>query len=313
MEQAWDEHPCLGMILLGHREVLEQFRSLLPQRLAERVVHEVPHAWTEGHAEIDAKVRAVLVAAQAAQERSILDQLRSRFAEGCAVVTGPQEVIEALRNGQVSELIMGPDPGAVASRCSGCRGIFADRRETCPYCGALCRARNLWQEILALAMGHGVWVNLVKPSAEMEPPRWHRGPPGPCPAAVGADHANDPRKGGLEMSLTTCGPIEITIHTTNLWLENLMEELGWQERDRAYQALRVVLHALRDRLPQKDLAALGAQLPLLIRGIYYEGWDPTGKALKDCEKEDFLGRSRRPSGTTRRSIRSAWPGQSSRF
>ncbi len=168
VEQAWDEHPCLGMILLGHREVLEQFRSLLPQRLAERVVHEAPHAWTEGHAEIDAKVRAVLVAAQAAQERSILDQLRSRFAEGCAVVTGPQEVIEALRNGQVSELIMGPDPGAVASRCSGCRGIFADRRETCPYCGALCRARNLWQEILALAMGHGVWVNLVKPSAEME-------------------------------------------------------------------------------------------------------------------------------------------------
>ncbi|MGZ3357160.1 MAG: DUF2267 domain-containing protein, partial [Isosphaeraceae bacterium] len=65
------------------------------------------------------------------------------------------------------------------------------------------------------------------------------------------------------MSLTTCGPIEITIHTTNLWLENLMEELGWQDRDQAYQALRVVLHALRDRLPEEALAALAAQLPLL--------------------------------------------------
>ncbi len=115
------------------------------------------------------------------------------------------------------------------------------------------------------------------------------------------------------MSLTTCGPIEITIHTTNLWLENLMEELGWQERDRAYQALRVVLHALRDRLPQKDLAALGAQLPLLIRGIYYEGWDPTGKASRIARRRTSSRRSRRPSGTTRRSIRSAWPGQSSRF
>jgi peptide subunit release factor 1 (eRF1) len=169
VEQAWDEHPYLGMILLGHREVLEQFRSLLPQRLADRVVHEAPHAWTEGHAEIDAKVRAVLVAAQAAQERSILDQLKSRIAEGCAVVTGPQEVIEALRNGQVSELIIGPDPGTVASRCDSCRSLFATKRGTCPYCGAPCRACNLWQEILALAMGHGVWVNLVKTSAELAP------------------------------------------------------------------------------------------------------------------------------------------------
>ena len=167
VEQAWDEHPYLGMILLGQREVLEQFRSLLPRRLADRVVHEASHAWTEGHAEIDAKVRAVLVATQAAQERSILDQLKSRFEEGCGIATGPQEVIEALRNGQVSELILGPDPGAVASRCTGCRSLFATRREACPFCGAPCRTCNLWQEVLALAMGHCVWVNLVKSSTEV--------------------------------------------------------------------------------------------------------------------------------------------------
>jgi len=90
------------------------------------------------------------------------------------------------------------------------------------------------------------------------------------------------------MSMTTCGPIEITLHTTNLWLENLMEELGWRDRDQAYQALRVVLHALRDRLPEEALAALAAQLPLLIRGIYYEGWDPSGKPLNEPQKEGFL-------------------------
>ena len=90
------------------------------------------------------------------------------------------------------------------------------------------------------------------------------------------------------MSLTTCCPIEITLHTTNLWLENLMEELGWKDRNQAYQALRVVLHALRDRLPEEALAALAAQLPLLIRGIYYEGWDPSGKPLNEPQKEDFL-------------------------
>jgi uncharacterized protein (DUF2267 family) len=90
------------------------------------------------------------------------------------------------------------------------------------------------------------------------------------------------------MSISTCEPIEITLHTTNLWLDDLMEELGWQDRDQAYEALRVVLHALRDRLPEEALAALALNLPLLIRGIYFEGWLPRENPPKGREKEDFL-------------------------
>ncbi|MGE5293544.1 MAG: DUF2267 domain-containing protein [Solirubrobacterales bacterium] len=90
------------------------------------------------------------------------------------------------------------------------------------------------------------------------------------------------------MSLTTFAPIETTLHTTDLWLRDLMEDLGWQDRCRAYRALQVVLHALRDRLPVEAVAALGAQLPLLVRGIYYEGWRPGGKPLEEIENEDFF-------------------------
>jgi uncharacterized protein (DUF2267 family) len=90
------------------------------------------------------------------------------------------------------------------------------------------------------------------------------------------------------MSLTAIAPIERTVHTTNSWLEELMEELGWQDRLRAYHALRAVLHALRDRLTVAEAADLGAQLPMLIRGLYYEGWTPHGKPVKERKKEDFL-------------------------
>ncbi len=58
------------------------------------------------------------------------------------------------------------------------------------------------------------------------------------------------------MSLATFAPIETTLHTTELWLRDLMEDLGWQDRGRAYRALQVVLHALRDRLPVEAVAAL---------------------------------------------------------
>ncbi len=35
-------------------------------------------------------------------------------------------------------------------------------------------------------------------------------------------------------------------------------------------------------------AALAAQLPMLVRGFYYEGWHPHGKPVKERHKEDFL-------------------------
>jgi uncharacterized protein (DUF2267 family) len=57
---------------------------------------------------------------------------------------------------------------------------------------------------------------------------------------------------------------------------------------RAYHALRAVLHALRDRLTVEQAAALAAQLPMLVRGFYYEGWHPHGKPVKERHKEEFL-------------------------
>ncbi|HEX9870658.1 MAG TPA: DUF2267 domain-containing protein [Candidatus Tectomicrobia bacterium] len=60
---------------------------------------------------------------------------------------------------------------------------------------------------------------------------------------------------------------------------------GW---GKASSALKATLHALRDRLMVDEVAHLGAQLPLLIRGMYYEGWNPAGKPVKERRKAAFL-------------------------
>ena len=89
------------------------------------------------------------------------------------------------------------------------------------------------------------------------------------------------------MSQTGLASFDSTVQTTNVWLHDIMDRLGFQDRPQAYHALRAVLHALRDRLSVDQAAALGAQLPMLVRGFYYEGWTPQDKPLK-FNHDEFL-------------------------
>jgi uncharacterized protein (DUF2267 family) len=78
-----------------------------------------------------------------------------------------------------------------------------------------------------------------------------------------------------------------TIQTTHIWLDEIMEATG-EDRHAAWHALGAVLRALRDRLPIEVAVHLGAQLPLLVRGTYYEQWHLAGPGVPVRGMEDFL-------------------------
>jgi uncharacterized protein (DUF2267 family) len=96
----------------------------------------------------------------------------------------------------------------------------------------------------------------------------------------------DPR--GADMSDVDPSIIERSVEKAHIWLNELATELGDEDRQYAYRALRAVLHTLRDRLTVDVAAKLAAQLPTLIRGIYYEDWDPSRTPLSIHDVDAFL-------------------------
>lgn len=89
--------------------------------------------------------------------------------------------------------------------------------------------------------------------------------------------------------------IDRTVEKTYEWLDEIARRDLLDEPHRAYQVLRAVLHALRDRLEPDVAAHLAAQLPLLVRGLFYEGWDPSSTPMR-LSLAEFLGRVESEAG-----------------
>ncbi|MGK5740759.1 DUF2267 domain-containing protein [Micromonospora sp. URMC 103] len=83
--------------------------------------------------------------------------------------------------------------------------------------------------------------------------------------------------------------IESSIDKTNLILKDIENAYGWpkQQRNQSYAALRTVLHLLRDRMPVQESVEFAQQLPTVVRGVYFDGWNPSDVPIK-LKRDDFL-------------------------
>jgi uncharacterized protein (DUF2267 family) len=89
------------------------------------------------------------------------------------------------------------------------------------------------------------------------------------------------------MSATGLDVFDRTLEITNVWLDEIMTDLG-PDRQVAWKVLSTVLHKLRDRLQLGLAANLGAQLPLLVRGVYYDQFQPARLPTEIDSREEFV-------------------------
>jgi uncharacterized protein (DUF2267 family) len=82
------------------------------------------------------------------------------------------------------------------------------------------------------------------------------------------------------------GVFEASRQKTNLWLKDIATQMRTNDRHKAYAALRAVLHSLRDCLPMEEVAKFSAQMPLLITGVFFDGWKPRRKPVR-MRRDEF--------------------------
>jgi len=91
------------------------------------------------------------------------------------------------------------------------------------------------------------------------------------------------------MSRTGVDSLDRSIDKTNAWLADVATNFGTEDRRLAYRVTRSWLHTLRDRLPVPIAAHIAAQLPELLRGVFYEGWNPSKVPIK-YGKDEYIAR-----------------------
>jgi len=87
------------------------------------------------------------------------------------------------------------------------------------------------------------------------------------------------------MTSTKLDAFDRAVNTAASWLSDIADQLETDDRRAAYRATRVWLHLLRDRLSVNSAVKFGAQLPELLRGAYYDGWEPSRAPVKYSPRE----------------------------
>lgn len=88
--------------------------------------------------------------------------------------------------------------------------------------------------------------------------------------------------------MSTPATLAHAVQQTNEWLKQIRDYADLPDTDHAYSVLRAVIQQLRDRLTTPEVFDLAAQLPIIVRGTYFEAYRPGLELPKVRGREKFL-------------------------
>lgn len=81
---------------------------------------------------------------------------------------------------------------------------------------------------------------------------------------------------------------ERTTHEAHEWVNDIAGRTGWTNEREVLHLMRSVLCKIRDHLPVNEMAQFSAQLPIILRGMFFEGWQPKKTPVRERHAADFV-------------------------
>jgi len=172
----FDRTPGAHLVLVGTAEAVAAFERELPERMRAAVVARLPRPreWESGDGPrrdgvVNGATAAVAAHGLEAGLRSV-ERVVGESLRGGSAVLGPEEVVVALNEGRVQQLVLEEDFARDGWRCTNCEalGTSGGSAGACPYCnGGLARVRDLGEAMVARTLGEGGGVEVVPHSSRL--------------------------------------------------------------------------------------------------------------------------------------------------
>jgi peptide subunit release factor 1 (eRF1) len=165
----WKDQDFAGLILLGKPQHTSAVRGQLPRELESLVVGEASHPLATPPDELADDAARLAAEWESRREREILTELNERRKENHLVATGPTDVLDAVQQGRAVQVLLGARRDVPGAHCPDCGYHFGAPVGVCPYCQGRCRTVNAVQDIMRLAIRHGIAVHLFRIPADRDP------------------------------------------------------------------------------------------------------------------------------------------------
>lgn len=124
------------IVLLGSDESLREIGDQLPEALRDRVVSQKAFDLKQSDESLVDEGWRQWFAEERSREGQLWDEIReAAFGHGQAVL-GPTDVLDALREGRASQLLLARDAGIPGTSCRSCQHVVHGTPQTCQSCGA---------------------------------------------------------------------------------------------------------------------------------------------------------------------------------
>lgn len=154
-----------GLVIGGSDEAVAMIRNMLPAQVASRVIGAFQAEMLAPPDEVLSKAEAVISSYESKKKEEMVERLIRQALKNENAVLGVEDVLNAIQEGKVMNLVFLRDYTLSGYACKKCRSLRIQELKQCPYCrGAMDRTDHLIDLAAQRSVEQGATVEVVADS-----------------------------------------------------------------------------------------------------------------------------------------------------